>query len=61
VGTKEEAYHTSLAQYVQHDNRPNCEKWVVGVMGDNRYPQTVGASGAARLKMCFHTFPSPRV
>ena len=44
VGAEEEAYHTSLAQYVQHDNRPNCEKWVVGVMGDNRYPQTVGAS-----------------
>jgi len=44
VGSMEEAYHTSLAQYVQHDNRPNCEKWVIGVMGDNRYPQTVGAS-----------------
>jgi len=44
VGSMEEAYMTSLAQYVQHDNRPNCEKWVVGVMGDNRYPQTVGAS-----------------
>lgn len=43
-GTGDDAYHTSLAQYVQHDNRPNCEKWVVGVMGDNRYPQTVGAS-----------------
>ena len=44
VDSEEAAYHSSLAQYVQHDNRPNCEKWVVGVMGDNRYPQTVGAS-----------------
>ena len=39
-----EAYHYELAHYSQNDNRANCEKWTVGVMGDNRYPQTVGAS-----------------
>jgi hypothetical protein len=44
AGKPEEAYHTSLARFVQNDDVPNCEKWVVGVMGDNRYPQTVGAS-----------------
>ena len=44
IGGDAPTYDSALAQYTQHDNKPNCEKWVVGVMGDNRYPQTVGAS-----------------
>ena len=53
----EYAYHTALGQYIQHDERPNCEKWVIGVMGDNRYPQTVGASEySARFYLEFN-FP----
>ena len=56
VGAEDE-YHTSLSQYVQNDERPDCEKWVVGVMGDNRYPQTVGASEySARFYLEFN-FP----
>lgn len=38
------AYSTSLGHYIQESFEPNCEKWVTGVMGDNRYPQTVGSS-----------------
>ena len=43
---------------MQSDERPNCEKWVVGIMGDNRYPQTVGASEySARYYLEFN-FPN---
>jgi len=44
VANPEEAYHLALGHYIQEDKRPNCEHWVVGLMGDNHYPQTVGAS-----------------
>ena len=44
VASDEDAYHSALGRWTQASGRPNCEKWVVGVMGDNRYPQTVGAS-----------------
>jgi hypothetical protein len=57
VDAEAEAYHMSLGHYIQNDNEPNCEKWVVGVMGDNRYPQTVGASEySARFYLEFN-FP----
>jgi len=57
VANPEDAYHSALGRYTQSDNRPNCEKWVVGVMGDNRYPQTVGASEySARFYLEFN-FP----
>ena len=58
VASADEAYHYELAHYVQSDERPNCEKWVVGIMGDNRYPQTVGASEySARYYLEFN-FPN---
>ena len=44
IAAAEDAYHSALGRWTQDSGRPNCEKWVVGVMGDNRYPQTVGAS-----------------
>ena len=57
VANAEDAYHSALGRFTQSDNRPNCEKWVVGVMGDNRYPQTVGASEySARFYLEFN-FP----
>mmetsp|Transcript_10688 Transcript_10688/g.12494 ORF Transcript_10688/g.12494 Transcript_10688/m.12494 type:complete len:1506 (+) Transcript_10688:181-4698(+) len=57
VGAAPEAYHYALGHYEQNDYRPNCEKWTVGIMGDNRYPQTVGASEySARFYLEFN-FP----
>ena len=38
------SYDSTLGHYSQENDLPNCEKWVAGVMGDNRYPQTVGSS-----------------
>jgi len=57
VGSVLEAYHSALGHYIQEDNRPNCERWVVGVMGDNRFPQTVGKSEYTAKMFLEFNFP----
>ena len=37
-------YASALALPALGNGSPNCVAWTVGVMGDNKYPQTVGAS-----------------
>eukprot|EP00899_Mesostigma_viride_P005963 jgi/Mesvir1/15368/Mv06566-RA.1 len=39
-----DAYSSTLGRYVQVDGVADCHGWVTGVMGDNRYPMTTGAS-----------------
>jgi hypothetical protein len=51
-------YATALGHYIHVDESPNCDQITIGVMGDNRYPQTVGASEySARVYMEFN-FPN---
>ncbi|OUS44920.1 hypothetical protein BE221DRAFT_193518 [Ostreococcus tauri] len=51
-------YSTALGSYVHTDDSPDCDTILVGVMGDNRYPQTVGASEySARFYLEFN-FPT---
>lgn len=51
-------YATALGHYIHVDESPNCDQISIGVMGDNRYPQTVGASEySARVYMEFN-FPN---
>ena len=51
-------YDSSLVHFNQVALQPNCISWVVGIMGDNRYPQTVGSSEyAARFYLEFN-FPN---
>jgi hypothetical protein len=39
-----DAYASALALPALGGGAPNCVAWTLGVMGDNKYPQTVGAS-----------------
>ena len=52
------AYARALGHYIHNDKSPNCDQLTIGIMGDNRYPQTVGASEySARFYMEFD-FPN---
>ena len=44
IANPADAYASSLAHFTQNPTMPSCESWTIGIMGDNRYPQTVGAS-----------------
>jgi len=49
------AYNSALGKFIHADNSPDCSQVTVGIMGDNRYPQTVGASEyTARMYMEFN-------
>jgi len=44
VSSATSAYATSLAMPSISATAPDCVPWTIGIMGDNKYPQTVGAS-----------------
>jgi len=51
-------YGYALGHYIHVADSPDCTEVIVGVYGDNRYPQTVGASEySARVYMEFN-FPN---
>uniref|UniRef100_A0A7S0KG39 Uncharacterized protein n=1 Tax=Ostreococcus mediterraneus TaxID=1486918 RepID=A0A7S0KG39_9CHLO len=55
VATAADAYNSALGKFIHADNSPDCSQVTVGIMGDNRYPQTVGASEyTARVYMEFN-------
>mmetsp|Transcript_9004 Transcript_9004/g.30374 ORF Transcript_9004/g.30374 Transcript_9004/m.30374 type:complete len:1423 (-) Transcript_9004:79-4347(-) len=55
VATAADAYNSALGKFIHADNSPACSQVTVGIMGDNRYPQTVGASEyTARVYMEFN-------
>ena len=54
VASAADAYNSALGKFIHADNSPACSQVTVGVLGDNRYPQTVGASEyTARVYMEF--------
>lgn len=55
VASAADAYNSALGKFIHADNSPDCSQVTVGIMGDNRYPQTVGASEyTARVYMEFN-------
>ena len=55
LATAAEAYNSALGKYIHADESPNCDQITIGIMGDNRYPQTVGSSEyTARFYMEFN-------
>ena len=52
-----DAYANSLSHFTQNPLMPNCESWTIGIMGDNRYPQTVGSSEYSARTYLEFNFP----